>query len=209
MRILALGGLVAPVLFATVVVWCAAQRPDYRHAHQFISELGATATPYASVMNTLGLVPTGLLLAGFGASIARSAPRPARVAVGASLVVVFGAAIALSGLFSCDAGCPQTGGSTENLVHQALAPTIFVSGSLGAILLGIRFRGISRLRPLWLYSVASGVLGFCLLAAVASTFETRAFTGVWQRLMVSVLLAWCAVVGLRLFREGRVAAPSA
>ena len=130
MRILALGGLAGPVWFAAVVALCAALRPDYRHAHQFISELGAAGSPHAWLMNYAGFLPVGLLL-------------------------------------------------------------------------GIGFRSLPRLRPLSTGSIASGVLGFCFLAALASTLETRVFTGLWQRLLVSVLFAWTAVVGLHLFREGR------
>jgi hypothetical protein len=51
------------------------------------------------------------------------------------------------------------------------------------------------------YSIASGVLALCFLAALAGTLETRVLTGTWQRLLLTVLFTWCAIVGLRLFRE--------
>src|SRR6266545_6315049 len=48
MRILALGGVLGPVLFAAVVGVCSALRPGYSHITQFISEHGATGTSHAA-----------------------------------------------------------------------------------------------------------------------------------------------------------------
>ena len=42
-------------LFGAVVVLCAAARPDYSHIDQFISELGATGSSRASLMNYAGV----------------------------------------------------------------------------------------------------------------------------------------------------------
>ncbi len=200
MRILTLGGLAGPILFASTTILCAGLRPDYSHVHDFISELGATDTPHAWLMNYAGFVPAGLFLVGFGASIKVSLPQQRAATLGALLVALFGAGVALSGLFSCDVGCPQDGGSIQNLIHDRLAPFTFLSGSLGAASLGLGFRRLPSLRPIWLYSTASGVAGLGLLAAVASTLETRELTGLWQRLLLAVLLGWCAVVALRLSR---------
>ncbi len=202
MQALTLGGLAGPVLFASITILCAALRPDYSHIHHFISELGATDTSHAWLMNYAGFVPAGVLLVGFGASIKASVPRHRLATIGAFLISLFGGGIALSGLFSCDIGCPQAGGSIQNLIHDRLAPLTFVSGSLGAVCLGLRFRSLRPLRLLWAYSLVSGFLGLVFLAAVASTLESREFTGLWQRLLLAVLFGWCAVVGLRLSLKG-------
>lgn len=75
MRVLALGGLAGPVLFSTVVIVCGTLRPGYDHATQFMSELGETGGSHASLMNFVGFIPSGLLLAAFGASFAWLLPR--------------------------------------------------------------------------------------------------------------------------------------
>ena len=159
-------------------------------------------------MNYAGFVPAGLLLVGFGASIKASLPQQRAATTGALLLVLFGAGVGLSGLFSCDVGCPQDGGSIQNLIHDRLAPLTFLSGSLGAVSLGVGFRSLPPLRPIWIYSIASGVAGLGLLAAVASTLETRELTGLWQRLLLAVLFSWCAVVALRLSRIDEVESPA-
>ncbi|MEZ5292802.1 MAG: DUF998 domain-containing protein [Vicinamibacterales bacterium] len=190
------GGLAGPLLFTTVAVTCAWLRPGYSQIDQFISELGATGTPYAWLMNYAGFVPGGLLIAGFGLSLRARLPRERLFAAGTALVVFFGAGIGASGLFPCDVGCPQGEGSVMNLVHDRLGPLLFLAGALGVVVLGLGFRHVPPLRSLWGYSVASGLIALVLLALLASTLESRVRTGLWQRLLVSVLFTWCGVVAV-------------
>ncbi len=208
-RVLALGGVVGPVQFVWITILCAVLRPGYSHTHHFVSELGATGTAHAWVMNYLGFVAAGLLLCCFGLS-AGAMVQPGRGAlIGPALVTIFGLGVALSGLFSCDPGCPRANGSTQNLIHDRLAPLTFLAGSLGPVFLGLHFRRLPHLRRLWLYSVASGALGLVLLAAVASSLESRELTGLWQRLLLAVLFSWCATVSLKLFHAPGDVASSA
>jgi hypothetical protein len=160
-------------------------------------------------MNYAGFVPAGVLLGAFGVSIKASVARHRLATIGAFLISLFGGGIALSGLFSCDTGCPQAGGSIENLIHNGLAPLTFLSGSLGAVCLGLHFRRLRSLRPLWAYSIVSGLLGLGFLVTVASTLESREFTGLWQRLLLAVLFGWCAVVALRLSLRAAGESPAA
>jgi len=201
MRLLAWGGVIAPLLLTTVAVLGAALRPDYDHLHHFISELGATGTPRAWIMNYLGFVPVGVCIVLFAASLGARLPRHPSSALGTLLLVLFGAGTVASGFASCDVGCPQAGGSLENRVHDSVAPLAFLAGSIGTIVLGARFRGVPGLCTLRAYSIASGLLALALFGALASTLETRQLTGLWQRLLVAVLFGWCAVVALRLLRE--------
>ena len=89
MRILGLGGLVGPILFAAVVSLCAALRPDYSHTTQVMSVLGETGGPHASLMNAAGFVPSGLLLIAFGTSLAWLVPRTPLSILGSLLVGLF------------------------------------------------------------------------------------------------------------------------
>ena len=201
MRLLVLGGVAGPMLFSAVVVVAAALRADYSHVASFISELGATGTPYADLMNYAGFLPGGLLIAGFGVALVGALPRSRVAILAAILVTLFGAGVAASGIASCDPGCPQTGGSVENLVHNTIAPIAFVCLIAAAGILGVIFRGDASWRSLSIYSLISSLMGLCLLLALASSLDAREFTGVWQRLLLAVLFLWCAVVGLHASRR--------
>ena len=141
------------------------------------------------------------MLAAFGVALARALPRRRVAALAAILVTLFGAGVAASGIASCDPGCPQTGGSLENLVHNRIAPIAFLCLIAAAGILGVLFRGDTAWRSISTYSLISGLVGLCLLIVLASSLDTRELTGLWQRLLLAVLFLWCAVVGLRVFRH--------
>ena len=204
MRFLALGGIVGPVLFASVVILCAAFRPEYSHVTQFISELGETGGPHSFLMNVVGFLPKGLLLASFGASLAYLLPRTSLSLTAAVLIVVYGLGIAAAGLYSCDPGCPSQSLSSAATMHRLVSIVSFIAGILGIALWGYCFRSLPAWRSLWLYSAISSGLALVLLLVVDASAESRAFTGVWQRLSVATLDVWCAAVGLRAFRSSAV-----
>jgi hypothetical membrane protein len=208
MRVLALGGVAGPLVFATVVLVAAAHRPDYSHFTNMISELGATGTPYAAFMNYAGFVPAGLMLAAFGVALAAVLPRQRSTIVAAALVALFGSGAAASGIFSCDPGCPQGGGSLENLVHDRIAPVAFLCQIVAIGILGIHFRRLPAWRPVAIDSLLTSALALLFLVALASSLDTRTLTGLWQRLMLSTLFLWCAVIGLRAYRYWLAQPPS-
>jgi hypothetical membrane protein len=203
MPILSLGGVVGPILFVVIVMVAAALRPDYRHITHFISELGATGTTHAALMNYAGFVPAGLMLAAFGMALARALPRHRLTLVAAALVTLFGSGIAASGFISCDPGCPQSEGSIENLVHNRIAPLAFLCLILGAGILGIYFRFLPAWRAFSVYSLLTSAFALCFLAALASSLDTRELTGLWQRLLLAALFLWCAVFGFQAFHVAR------
>jgi hypothetical membrane protein len=198
-RFLALGGVAGPALFASVVIVCAELRPEYSHATQFISELGESGGSHASLMNFLGFIPSGLLLAAFGASLARLVPGTASSLAASILIAVYGLGIAGAGLYSCDAGCPSQGLSSEAAMHRTVSIISFAAGILGIALWARCFRSLAAWRSLWSYSAISSALALVFLLAVDTSEESRLLTGVWQRLSIATLDLWCAVVGLRAF----------
>jgi hypothetical protein len=70
----------------------------------------------------------------------------------------------------------------------------------GVGILGIHFRGLPSWRHLSLYSLLTSALALLLLVALMSSLETRTLTGLWQRLLLTALLLWCAVIALRAYR---------
>ena len=201
MRILALGGIAGPVLFSIITIVSAALRPGYSHVRSFISELGASGTSHAALMNYAGFVPAGLMLAGFGIALAATLPRDRLGVIASLLVTAFGVGVAADGVLSCDPGCPQRAGSMENLIHNRIAPVAFLSAIAGAGIFGVRLRRPPVRRELSRYSLASSAVALCFLVALASSLEPRLLTGLWQRLLLATLFSWCAVVGWRVFRD--------
>ncbi len=208
MRLLAFGGIVGPALFVVVTIFSAALRPDYSHARQFISELGATGTPYAALMNYAGFVPAGLMLVGFGIALATILPASRWSLAAAALLALFGAGVAADGIMSCDPGCPQSEGSLENLLHNRIAPVAFLCAIIGAGIVGLDMRRVPAWRRLSRYSLLTSLVALGFLLALAASLETRLLTGLWQRFLLATLFSWCAVVGLQAHeRRGRSSPP--
>jgi len=199
MRVVALGGIAGPILFSMITIVSAALRPDYSHVRSFISELGADGTSYAALMNYAGFVPGGLMLAAFGIALGATLPRDRFRIVASILVTLFGAGVAADGIISCDPGCPQRGGSVENLIHNRIAPVPFLCAIIGAGIVGIRFRRLPAWRNLSRYSLVTSAVALCFLVAVVTSLESRLLTGLWQRLLLVTLFSWCSVVGLCVF----------
>lgn len=194
-RLLLLGGAFGPILFTLVILICSGLRVDYNHVHQFISELGATGTPCSPLMNYVGFLSTGILMLAFGVAMFSYSKKSISSRIGAGLLVIFGFGIFLSGLFSCDQGCPDLG-SQESNIHQAIAPVAFMCAIFGIFLSGISFRRRPEWKKLWIYSVLSSVLSLVLMMALINSLDSRMFTGLWQRLMLLVIFVWTGVIGV-------------
>lgn len=200
MKFVDLTGIAAPALFIIVVLIAGASTQDYDHLNQFISELGASGTSTATLMNYAGFVPTGLLFGIFGVVVTLSLAQDKIGYLAGILLTLFGVGVLLAVIFSCDVGCPQSGGSFQNTVHDRVSPLAFVAAIVGIGLFAFRFRKIKAWQGMWIYSLATSVLAFVFLVGLVSSLESRSYTGLWQRLMLLTLFAWFAVVGLRLYR---------
>jgi hypothetical membrane protein len=208
MRTLILGGVAGPIVFAVVVLAAAAGYPGYSHVANFMSELGATGAPRAALMNYGGFIPVGTLLTAFALSLMRALPRTAMMTAGAGLVMLFGVGVFAAGVFSCDLGCPTSGGTLENQIHNAIGPTCFLCVITGSGILGWAFRDVPAWRRLSGYSLATSAVALVFFLGLVSSLESRTVTGLWQRLMLGTLFLWCGVAAVHAFRLETRPAPA-
>ncbi len=87
-RALAVCGAVAPIVFTVAMIAASLQHPAYSHAKNFISELGATGAPGATVMNFAGFLPYGILMMAFAAAVHRGIRADAGGWLGPSLLAL-------------------------------------------------------------------------------------------------------------------------
>ena len=120
------------------------------------------------------------------------------------LIAVYGLGITGAGLYSCDPGCPSQNLSSDAAMHRAVSIIAFIAGIVGIALWAYCFRSLAAWRSLWRYSAISSAVALVLVLVLDASAESRAFTGVWQRLFIATLDLWCAVVGFRAFRSRAV-----
>ena len=150
-------------------------------------------------MNYAGFVPTGILIFIFGMAIFAHINRTTISRIGAGLIILFGLGIFLSGLYSCDHGCPDVG-SKESNIHQMIAPIAFMAAIVGILFLGISFRRQPKWIRRWVYSVVSGVVVLTFMLALINSLEARVFVGLWQRLLLITLFLWTSVTGIYIYK---------
>ncbi len=205
MRVLALGGVLGPAIFTALVIVCGALRPGYSHLAQLISELGASGTAHATLMNFAGIIPAGVLIAGFGAATLGLLSSGRRAILAGALVTFFGIALVVGGVYSCDPGCPLRWppGSVAASIHLIAAVAQLVAAIAGIALWALEFRHFPAYSGLWKFTALAGAAALGFLIAFNVSLDSRALTGLWQRLLFGTLFVWCAVVALRLFRNPR------
>jgi hypothetical membrane protein len=204
---LPLAGIAGPLQSTIIIVICSTLRPGYDHIDQFISDLGATGTSHADLMNFAGFVPSGLIMVAFGIALLKLFPKHLLGRIGASLIILFGVGLIIAGIYSCDPGCPQQGGSIENSIHDAIAGPTFLSAITGTLFFGISFRRFDSWKGLSNYSLISALLCYGFFVLLVSSLESRNLTGLWQRLILVTIFLWCGIVGIKLFNVVRSSAP--
>ena len=200
MRIFSLGGVLGPALFTVMVILCGAGRPGYSHIRQLISELGASGTTHATLMNLGGFIPAGVLLAGFGIATGRLLKGGTRATIASGLLTLFGLGVIVAGAYSCDLGCPQPPTSTAGLIHDRVSVAAFLAAIVGIGLWALEFRRLNAFRDLWRYGAMTSIVALGLFIALAASLQARVITGLLQRLLLGTLFLWCGIVALRLPR---------
>lgn len=174
----------------------AAIKPGYSYSANFISELNASGTPWASLLGWSGFLPLGLLFASFLVAAGQLAQiRGARLGywlLWSQPVAFIGAAIA-----PCDPGCP-VGGSATQVAHDILGVTTYFAGAAALILLS-RSPSISYDELVKSVLFASGILFIVLFFAMLQP-ELAPIRGLLQRAADASLAVSIIVISRRMLR---------
>lgn len=192
-RICTYSAWLTAIFVAVPTVLIAVITPDYSHASQFISELGARGAPYAPAMNLLGFLPAGLSALVFVIAAWNSFPRSKAWVFGLIGVAAYSTGYLVAVPFPCDPGCRPEDPSLSQLVHNfggllgyGLAPF-----SLFALRRATRKWGDARLLTAW--ATAGSVVS--LLGLLTLSPESP-LVGVSQRLIETAMLGWIVLCGM-------------
>ena len=198
-RYFSLGGLFGSILFTLMTIICSGLRNTYDHIDQFISELGATNTKHASLMNYGGFIPSGLMIILFSIFLFHRLSRSIIGRIASVLVGLFGAGMLLAGYFSCDEGCPQAGGSFDSRMHDGISGPSFLSVIIAIFLFSFALRISADWKRFWIYTLISSLLAVTFMILLISSLESREQTGLWQRLLLLVIFQWLSVISINLY----------
>ena len=193
-------GVLAPLLWASVIVLCGALRPGYSHFAQYISELGERGSSTEFLMRYGAFVPTGVMHLAFAGTLATRFSSSRLGVLAAILLGLNGLARIGAGFFPCEVGCEETG-SLGQRMHSLSAGVGFLALVVSTVLWSVVFTRSSRLKNLAAYSAVSGVLGLASLVLMLWGAEQGGGRGLFERLSSGVLSLWILVFALRLQRR--------
>lgn len=204
---LALCGIAAPILLASVAIVLASLTPAYSHAANTVSELGEQGTPYALYFNVT-MVVTGLLVVAFAVGLHRGIGAGRGSPTGPTLVAAFGLSAAVG------SGVTPLGPDPVapiNLIHIVLVVLGFLGLAAGMYLVSVRmaddpaWTGYDRFTR-WGSAVLLLLFGTWVLALFAVPLEVGEFpNGALQRPFVGWALIWIGLTATKLFALSRPA----
>jgi hypothetical membrane protein len=181
----------------------------YSVRQEDISALAALDAQHTWIMIT-GFLLLGAGTVALGAGLAMTL-KGRRAVIGSILVLIAGVGLVVAGLARNDcsselSACAQRVDagdvSWHSTVHDTVSLVIFLALIAAPLVLAGSFRGAEPWRDLWSYSLVTGLLGFVLLIMYV-TGVAGSWNGLLQRIFVSILFLWIAVLGLRLSRVSR------
>ena len=194
-------GLFAPILWASVIILCGWLRPGYSHMTQYISELGERGSSTELLMRYAGFVPTGAMHVLFAGSL-YTAFRASKIAWAPALLLALnGLGRVAAGLFPCEAGCAGPRVLLSQKLHSLGAGVGFFALIGAAVTAGIILRRQEGHGKLSAYSLISGLLGLVFLLLMTSSGESRAGTGLYERLSSGILSLWVLVFATGLWHR--------
>ncbi len=201
---LALAALVAGLgILVVAVVWAGSVYPDYDHARQFISELGATGAVTGAEVSRWGFVPNGVLVAVFSVLAAWVLRRSALAVTACLLLAANGIGMAGAGVYPCDFECSRSDPSAAALLHDLFGGLGYMCAIVGVGLASLWAR---KSEAPWLAPLGLGVLVVSLVGFYGVVAEV-ALMGLFQRAMEAALavfmlaLGWALARGLRASRS--------
>jgi len=193
-KVLALGGVVGPMVYVSVVAILGELYPGYSHLHQTMSELGAADAPHALAMNIAGLGLLGIMIMAFAGGLYQGLRQSRTTVVSVLLIGGAGMSLVMTAIFPCD-----TGGETTytGQIHGIFATVGAVFMILGMLILSPMFFREAGWRGYAVLTVAVALLS-SVLAGMYGFDVIEGWKGALQRISMGTALIWVEAVSFRL-----------
>jgi uncharacterized protein DUF998 len=204
-RLLAICGLVAPFVYSAATLAAAAGHPGYSQSTQFISELGATGAPTASLMNYGGFLIYGALVAVFAVGLHGGVRAGPGDWVSAALLAGYGLSYVALAFAPCDPGCRGNPGSFHHRAHFLLGDVIVFTAAAAPLVLYARLRRDAAWAGLAWLVAGAGIAAWAVFELPLPGLPS----GLKQRLWLLIIFLWIVTLALRLLHLSSGTAQSA
>ena len=188
-RLLAICGMVAPILFAGLVIVLGLLEPGYSHRTRTMSVLGGVGGLRGITFNVGGAL-TGLLLIAFAIGLHRGIGEGRGSKVGPFLIVLSGFGMVGSAIFHCDLGCANVSSRTPTgILHIVSAGLSGAPLAISLFIVFLRLRKDQRWENYRRFTLAMGILGNTPGVVLWITFFTTRITA-WEGLIQRLGIAF-------------------
>ena len=196
-RMLAVCGIVGPILYTIVMIAIGLLRPGYNHLTQFMSELGEVGGTNAIIMNTAGFILLGFFIIAFAFGLHRGISEGEGSKIGPALIAMSGAGWIAVGLFQVEPNSVDI--SFTGMLHVSGAMIVGLGFSIAPFAIARRSRKDRRWASYRPYSLATGLLT-AIFGLVFIFGGIEGWMGALQRIVIGIPLLWIEVMAIRLLR---------
>lgn len=191
--------LIAGILGALTVILLTviggANFPNYSHASQFISELGAEGAPNARIINLAGFLPAGIFIIAFAFFAWRTLPRSGATTFGMVGLALFALGYLVAAFFPCEGDCRPAEPTLSQAIHNLFGLAGYLIAPLSLLFLGWQARRWPKAAHLSVLGFIGGALALLGLLFLSPEFE---YVGVAQRILEGSVLVWIIACALYL-----------
>ncbi len=179
--------LLGLVTLLILIVVGGAAFPEYSHASQFISELGATDAPHEMWVRFAGFLPVGILSCIYLMGAFKRLPRSKFTTLGLAGIFVYALGYFAAVVFPCDPGCRPAEPSLSQGLHNLFGLVGYLVSPVFLFLFGLESRNWPNRGHLPLTAfvcAAAAALGLLTLDPASP------WVGVSQRLVEAAVWIW-------------------
>ncbi len=192
--ILALAGMVGPLVLASTDIAAAFRVPGYNLVRDSISSLALTSMGW---IQTIGFLAIGLLVEIFVAGLLFKI-RPRRgFRPSIAILVLFGFGLLLIGAFRTDpvGVSPHT---VEGMIHSVAATTVFSIFPIACLLISPSLKSDPSWKILFRYTVVACIIAALLVITGIWLPDQWSWFGLYERILVLNMVLWVEVMAIRL-----------
>ena len=194
-RLSALAGIIAPALFWLLSNIAAILYPGYNLFRQTVSQL--VLGPYGWIQ-TVDFFIVGLLVIAFASGLCSSVQNRRGFRAGIGILFFVGFGTFLLGFFPTES--QGTAATAQLTVHLGITSAVIGLFPFACFLLAPSFKADPHWKSLFVYTIATGVLGISLVIGTMRLPTDWTFFGIYERMLLANGLIWIEVLGIRLMR---------
>jgi len=197
-------GILAPIVWFGSVLLAASFQDGYSHYFNYMSELAARGLHHAYVMRLGGFFITSIMLILYSITFPTTIKYKGKAkTIAFFLLLAHAIFLNGAGVFPCDPGCSPENPTCDQNLHDFFGAITILILPIGIMIWGYVFSKSSEewTNKVKVFSYVFGIIGLIAYIAMVISDETRAGTGLFQRLSLGSSYFWILVVSILAYRN--------